>query len=158
MHIILSVPLPSSQCLWISDIKLRVKHVWGYVTTWAGNLTEKKVLCVQYDLCYSAFGSIVCWDFFSSSLLPFGSLLLLCSIGLISQFLDYLQTVGLFGRVISSSQGLYLNTGQYTHQTSMPWVGFEHTIPVSERAKTVHALDRSATVTGMLGIESDNSE
>jgi hypothetical protein len=30
----------------------------------------------------------------------------------------------------------------------MPWVGFEPTIPASERAKTVHALDRSATVTG----------
>jgi hypothetical protein len=30
----------------------------------------------------------------------------------------------------------------------MPFVGFEPTIPVSERAKTVHALDRSVTVTG----------
>jgi hypothetical protein len=30
----------------------------------------------------------------------------------------------------------------------MPCVGFEPTIPASERAKTVHALDRSATVTG----------
>jgi hypothetical protein len=30
----------------------------------------------------------------------------------------------------------------------MPWVGFELTIPGSERAKTVHALDRSANVTG----------
>jgi hypothetical protein len=30
----------------------------------------------------------------------------------------------------------------------MPWVGFELRIPSSERAKTVHALDRSATVTG----------
>jgi hypothetical protein len=30
----------------------------------------------------------------------------------------------------------------------MPWVGFEQTIPASEQAKTVHALDRSATVTG----------
>jgi hypothetical protein len=30
----------------------------------------------------------------------------------------------------------------------MPWVGFEHTVPASERAKTVHALDCSATVTG----------
>jgi hypothetical protein len=32
----------------------------------------------------------------------------------------------------------------------MPCVGFEPTIPASERAKTVHALDRSATVTGSL--------
>jgi hypothetical protein len=30
-------------------------------------------------------------------------------------------------------------------QTSMPQVGFEPTIPVFERAKTVHALDRAAT-------------
>jgi hypothetical protein len=61
-----------------------------------------------------------------------------------------LQTVGLLGRVISSSQGLGLNTRQhkhrikaYTHQTSMPSVAFEPTIPASEQAKTVHASDRS---------------
>jgi hypothetical protein len=67
------------------------------------------------------------------------------------------QTVGLLGRVNSPSQGRYLNTGQhkhrinaYTHQTSMPWVGFELTIPASERAKTVHASDCAATVTGSL--------
>jgi hypothetical protein len=32
----------------------------------------------------------------------------------------------------------------------MPQVGFEPTIPVFERAKTVHALDRAATVIGKL--------
>jgi hypothetical protein len=32
----------------------------------------------------------------------------------------------------------------------MPCVGFESMIPASERAKTVHALDRSATVTGCI--------
>jgi hypothetical protein len=32
----------------------------------------------------------------------------------------------------------------------MPCVGFEPTIQASEREKTVHALDRSATVTGKL--------
>jgi hypothetical protein len=31
----------------------------------------------------------------------------------------------------------------------MTRVGFELTIPASERAKTVHALDRAATVTGI---------
>jgi hypothetical protein len=87
--------------------------------------------------------------FFSSSLLPFGSLL---------HFLEHRadfsvswpQMVGLLGWVISSSQGLYLNTEKHahTHQISMPWVGFKPTIPASKRAKTVHALDRSATVTG----------
>jgi hypothetical protein len=43
-------------------------------------------------------------------------LLPLWSRGLIYQFLDYSQTVGLLGRVISSSQGLYLNTGQHKHR------------------------------------------
>jgi hypothetical protein len=36
-------------------------------------------------------------------------------------------------------------------QTSIPWVGFEPTIPVFERAKTVRALDRAATVIGFNG-------
>jgi hypothetical protein len=64
------------------------------------------------------------------------------------------QTVGLLGRVISPSQGRYLHTEQhkhgmnvYTYQISMPWVGFEPTIPASERAKTVYVLDRAATMT-----------
>jgi hypothetical protein len=32
----------------------------------------------------------------------------------------------------------------------MPRVGFEPTIPVLERAKTVHGLDRAATVIGQI--------
>jgi hypothetical protein len=56
------------------------------------------------------------------------------------------------GRGISPSQGRYLHIGQHKHRTnahtSMPQVGFEPTIPVFERAKTVHALDRAATVIG----------
>jgi hypothetical protein len=35
-------------------------------------------------------------------------------------------------------------------QPSMPRVRFEPTIPVFERAKSVHALDRTATVTGII--------
>jgi hypothetical protein len=31
----------------------------------------------------------------------------------------------------------------------MPQVGFEPTMPVFERAKTVHALDRAATLIGL---------
>jgi hypothetical protein len=31
----------------------------------------------------------------------------------------------------------------------MPQVGFEPTIPVLEREKTVHVIDRAATVTGI---------
>jgi hypothetical protein len=41
-------------------------------------------------------------------------------------------------------------TATYTQnkpiQTSMPWVGFKPTTPSFERTKTVHALDRAATV------------
>jgi hypothetical protein len=35
-------------------------------------------------------------------------------------------------------------------QTSMPWVGFEPTISTFERTKTVHVLDRAATVIGQM--------
>jgi hypothetical protein len=51
-----------------------------------------------------------CFTLFLSLALTFWS------IELISQFLDYLETVELLGRVISSSQGLYLNTGQHKHR------------------------------------------
>jgi hypothetical protein len=52
-------------------------------------------------------------------------------------FLIYTQSVGLLGRGISRSQGLYLHTEQHKQnkrtQTSMPLVGFEITIAVFER-------------------------
>jgi hypothetical protein len=38
-------------------------------------------------------------------------------------------------------------------QTSMPRVGFEPTIPASERANTVHILDRAATVFTLIMLE-----
>jgi hypothetical protein len=66
------------------------------------------------------------WIFFSLALQPPWAL------AYIFNFIIILQTVGLLGRVISSSRGLYLNTGQhkhrintYTHQISMPCVRFE---------------------------------
>jgi hypothetical protein len=34
----------------------------------------------------------------------------------------------------------------------MPRVRFERTIPAFERSKTVHALDRAATVIGVYGL------
>jgi hypothetical protein len=71
------------------------------------------------------------------------------------QLLNLGQSVGLPGRVISSSQGLYLYTNTENradkHKTSMPWLSFEPTAPASARAKIVHALNRSATVTGHNG-------
>jgi hypothetical protein len=73
------------------------------------------------------------WPFFSSVIL-------------------YTESVGLLGRGISPSQGLCLHTGQHKHNkrtyTSVCGVGFKPTTPVFERAKTVHALDRAATVMG----------
>jgi hypothetical protein len=67
--------------------------------------------------------------------------------------LSYTQSVGLLGRRISPSQAATFTnrtTQAYNKrtQTYMPRVGFESTIPVFERAKTVHVLDRAATVTG----------
>jgi hypothetical protein len=70
------------------------------------------------------------------------------------QFLDLRLSVGLLGRGISPTQGRYLRrTTQAQNkrrQTSMPSVGVEPTIPVSERAKIFHALDRAATVVGCM--------
>jgi hypothetical protein len=78
----------------------------------------------------------------------------LVDLGRFFSFLIYTQSVGLLGRGISPSQGNYLHREQHKHRinahrhTPMPRVGFEPTILVFERAKTVHALARAATVTG----------
>jgi hypothetical protein len=62
------------------------------------------------------------------------------------------QLVGLLGREIGPTQGLYLHASQHNTEkrgdTSMLRVGFEPTIPVFERPKTVRASDRSAIGTG----------
>jgi hypothetical protein len=68
------------------------------------------------------------------------------------------QSVRLLGRGINPSQGRYLHRttqiqNKHTHQTSMPEAVFEPTIATSGRAKTVHALNRSATVTGNICIQ-----
>jgi hypothetical protein len=85
------------------------------------------------------------------SLAPQPPWALVCDI----QFHDHFTDGRTFGRVISSSRGLDLTIGQhkhrinaYTYQISMLYLVFEPTIPASERAKAVHALDRSVTVTG----------
>jgi hypothetical protein len=81
----------------------------------------------------------------------YGSIALV-GVGRFFSFLIDTQSVGLLGRRISPSQGHYLHTEQHKHrtntQTSMPRVGFEPTIPVFERAKTVHASDRATTGIG----------
>jgi hypothetical protein len=64
--------------------------------------------------------------------------------------LIYTQSAGLFGRGISLSQDRYLHIEQHKHRINacrpLPRVGFEPTFPVFERAKTIHALDRAATL------------
>jgi hypothetical protein len=66
--------------------------------------------------------------------------------------LIYTPSVRLLGRVISPSQGRYLQTGQNKQnnltQTSHPLVVFEPTIPAFEQVKTLHASDRAVTVIG----------
>jgi hypothetical protein len=56
-----------------------------------------------------------------------------------------IQSVGLLGRGISPTQDRCLNRTTQTQnkrrETSTPWVGFEPSLPVFERAKTFHALD-----------------
>jgi hypothetical protein len=70
------------------------------------------------------------------------------------QFLNLRHSVRHLGRVISPSQGRCVTQTQNTlkhRQTAMPRVGFQPMIPVFERAKTVHALDRAATVNKVVG-------
>jgi hypothetical protein len=72
----------------------------------------------------------------------------LVDLGRFFSFLIYTQSVGLLGRGISTSQCRYLHTEQRKYKInahrhpSMPQVGFEPTIPVFERAKTVHVFVR----------------
>jgi hypothetical protein len=94
-------------------------------------------------------------SFFQMALSP-------CGPWLIFGLLMYSQSVGLLGRVISSSQGLYLNTGQhnhrintYTHQTSMPQLRFEptNTVRASEDSSCLGTLgyrDRHSVSLGFL--------
>jgi hypothetical protein len=84
------------------------------------------------------------------SLSPHGSTTLL-ELGCFFSFLIYTQSVGLLGRGISPSQVRYLHTGQHKHRI-IAHTGIhasseiQRTNPVFQQAKTVHALDRAATV------------
>jgi hypothetical protein len=66
------------------------------------------------------------------------------------QFLD-LYTVGRTPWTGDQPVARPLPTHRTTQtQTSMLWVGFEHTIPAIERENAVHAWDRAATAIGLL--------
>jgi hypothetical protein len=47
---------------------------------------------------------------------------------------------------------LLTQTQNERRHTSMPWMGYEPTIPVFERAKSVHALNRAATVIDLCNV------
>jgi hypothetical protein len=90
------------------------------------------------------------WNFFTSSCPHLEACSRFWSMGLISQFLDHSQTVGLLGRVISWSQGLYLNTGKLTHTSNVHALsGIKIHDPGFQASE-----DCSATVTGKFGLVS----
>jgi hypothetical protein len=59
---------------------------------------------------------------------------------------------GILGQGISSSQCRYLHTEQHKHRLNSNRVGFEPTISLFERTKTVHTLDSVAFMIGETGI------
>jgi hypothetical protein len=69
----------------------------------------------------------------------------LVDLGYFFSFLTHTRSVRLLRREISPSQGRYQHKRT---QTSMARVVFEPTFPMFEWAKTVHVLDRAATVIG----------
>jgi hypothetical protein len=83
----------------------------------------------------------------------YGSIVLLFDLGRLSSFL-ILYTVGRTPWRGDQPVARPLPTHRITQtwnkctQTSMPWVGFESTVPPFERAKRIHALDRAAAVIG----------
>jgi hypothetical protein len=122
-------------------IKIQIRNIQRDSTFW---------LCFYFILVYLYVRNY----FFSLSLQPqFGPSPTSMKLSL---SLRFTKSVGLLGLVISSSQGLYLypNTEKrerkhaHKHETTMSRVEFEPTNPASEGAKTMHAWDRSDTVTG----------
>jgi hypothetical protein len=109
----------------------------------------------SYFIIYKYTPQRFTWSVCFSKCSFFLLLLPLWSTGLISQFLDHF-TYGrtpwmgdqLIARPLPKQRTTQTQKNAHIHQTSMPWVGFEPMIPASERAKAVHALDCSVTVTG----------
>jgi hypothetical protein len=85
----------------------------------------------------------------------YGSIALLLNLGRFVSFL-ILYTVGRTPWTGDQPVARPLPTHRTTQiqnkrrQTSMPRVEFEPTIPAFERTKTVHTLDRAATVIGLI--------
>jgi hypothetical protein len=92
--------------------------------------------------------------YFLPLLYIYGSIVLLLDLCHVFSFL-ILYTVGRIPWTGDQPVARLLPTHRATQtrnkrtQTSVPWVGPEPTIPAFERAKTVHALGRAATVIGL---------
>jgi hypothetical protein len=82
--------------------------------------------------------------------LLFSSVIISLTDGRISSTSDQPVARPLPKYMTTQTQNKRIHTHKHTHQTSVLRVGIEPTIPASERAKTVHALDRAATVIGIV--------
>jgi hypothetical protein len=133
--------------VWTGFIWLRIRTSGGFLWTWYWTFGFHKVLgnsWVDERLATSQKGlsSVSKYYYYDASTA-------LCwALAVFSVSLSYTQSAGLLGQGINPSQGLYLHGINAHTQTSMPGVGFEHTNPGFERAKTVHALDCAATGIG----------
>jgi Na+-transporting methylmalonyl-CoA/oxaloacetate decarboxylase gamma subunit len=83
------------------------------------------------------------WSVFRS-----GSTVILLGLGRFFFFFNFLILYTVAMSAWTGNQPVARPTPTQGTNTSMPRVGFEPTIPAFERAKTVHALDRAATVIG----------
>jgi hypothetical protein len=108
---------------------------------------------------YENFSSNLIFFFFAGSTAPVGPVLFFSFMIIFTEDRTPWTSDQIFARPLPKYRTTQTqNKHIHTHQTSMPFVGFEPRIPVSERAKTVHALDRSATVTGNAVLGSINEK
>jgi hypothetical protein len=148
------------------------KYIWGFrhhclMLNWSQDMwtpsNRTKFLDLKSGLCISIYLSIYLSLYLSIYLSVYLSIYLSIYLSMalkpfvgpwqIFSFLIFYTIGRLFRRGISLSLGRYLHkrttqTQNKQTQTSMPQVGFELTIPVFDRAKTVHALAHAATVIG----------
>jgi hypothetical protein len=113
----------------------RISSVTGWISTYI-SICLPVYLSIYPSVCLSVCLSI------------YGSTVLLLELGRFFNFL-ILYTDGRTPWTGDQPVARPLPTHRTTQtQTSIPWVGFEPTIPAFEREKTAHALDRAATVLG----------
>jgi hypothetical protein len=122
-------------------------HRLKTIVPWGSLTAAAKKLNLTYYL-------IIIWlfTFINGSTAPFWAL------AAFSVLQSYTQSVRQFGWGVRPSQGLYLHTGQHKHRINAhrhPCLSEIRTHdppppPVFERAKTIYALERTATVFGNL--------